>query len=91
MTHEKTGENVEKYGNVKVPINDSQRKKLTRKPLFRLEEEIIDSNNQVGGYEINMGKAKVEDDKPLHTNVAILQHSKILFINFMYWLKVRFY
>ena len=54
-----------------------------RKPLFKEEIEIIDDDNQVSAFEVNMLKKSIADNKPVHFSAAILQHSKLLFLRYI--------
>ena len=72
---------------MQVALTEEKRVKLGRKPFFKSETEILDANEEFNGAEIHMRKKKIEDDKPLHVNVAILQFSKLLFMEFMYFIK----
>ena len=55
--------------------------------MFRSQGEVTNSCGELGAFEVKMNKKKIIDDKPLHINVAILQYSKLLFLDFMYFIK----
>ena len=44
------------------------------------EFELNSYDDEFCAYEIQMKKSKVNDAKPVHLGVAILQHSKLLFL-----------
>ena len=44
------------------------------------ETELNSANGDFCAFEIQMKKNKVNDAKPVHLGVAILQHSKLLFL-----------
>ena len=54
--------------------------KLVQKPLFISEQEFVDENDHFTAWEMKMKKRRVIDDKPIVFSVAILQHSKLLFM-----------
>ena len=54
--------------------------KLIEKPLFISEQEFTDENENFTAWEMKMKKRRVIDDKPIVFSVAILQHSKLLFM-----------
>ena len=48
--------------------------------MFVKEVDLVDEYDEVAGYEVTMNKKKIVDTKPIHFSVAILQWSKLLFI-----------
>ena len=48
--------------------------------MFVREQEYLDEFKNVAAWEVKMKKKKIVDDKPINFSVAILQHSKLLFI-----------
>ena len=58
-----------------------------KSPFFRKADEVYDENNTFCCYLSSSTKAKVTDSKPSHVGVSILQWSKYLFIEFMYFLE----
>ena len=54
--------------------------KLVEKPLFMSEQEFVDENDNFTAWEMKMKKRRVMDNKPIVFSVAILQHSKLLFM-----------
>ena len=44
------------------------------------EIELTSCDGEFCAYEISKKKSKVTDAKPVHLGVAILQHSKLLFL-----------
>ena len=50
------------------------------------QHEIISEEGDVIAWEIKNRKKNVTDSKPIHFSNAILQTSKLLFLEFMYWL-----
>ena len=78
---------MEKHSEVKICLDDNEWLRLVRKPLYKDDDDILDACGEITAYEVKLQKSKVVDDKPLHTNVAILQYSKLLFLHFMYFIK----
>ena len=81
----KTGENVESHTRVKY-VDEKNVWKEVSKPFFKKETEITNENGEPILFEMKFDKKIVKDDKPVHFCVAILQYSKLLFMNFMYFL-----
>ena len=55
-------------------------KKIKVKPTFKVEEPFISEDGRLTGWEVECRKTVIHDDKPVHIAAAILQHSKILFL-----------
>ena len=47
------------------------------------ETELLSIHDDFCAYEIQMKRTKVTDAKPVHLGVAILQHSKLLFLRYL--------
>ena len=69
-----------KHTNTKIVLDHEKLRKLTAKATYVSENEFIDENGVVTGYEVRMNKTQITDSKPVHIACAILQWSKILFI-----------
>ena len=82
----KCGESMEKYRSTVVTNDLTKYFKLLRSPLFTSAEDILDENEEIVGYEITSLPSTATDNKPVHVSVAILQHAKILFLRFMWFL-----
>ena len=82
----KCGESMDKYRSTEVTNDLKKYYKLTRSPLFKSAAEIYDENDEIAGYEITSLPSSATDNKPVHVSVAILQHAKILFLSFMWFL-----
>ena len=54
--------------------------KLVEKPLFENEQEFYDEFGNIAAWEVKMKKKRIIDDKPVSFSVAILHHSKLLFM-----------
>ena len=61
-------------------MDDNRLSKLMVKPFFRNEMELVNEEGEVTGWEVESRKKVIQDDKPIHFSAAILQHSKVLFL-----------
>ena len=76
---------VERLDRNKVIVGDDRRlQRLSSSPLFKSDTAIVKEDGVSEFIEIEMQPRKVVDDKPLTMGVAILQHSKLLFLKFVY-------
>ena len=76
---------VERLDRNKVIVgNDRRLQRLSSSPLFKSDTAIVKEDGHSDFIEIEMQPRKVVDDKPLTMGVAILQHSKLLFLRFVY-------
>ena len=76
---------VERLDRNKVIVGDDRRlQRLSKNPLFKSDIAIAKESGESDFIEIEMQPQKVIDDKPLAMGVAILQHSKLLFLRFVY-------
>ena len=76
----KCAENVAKHKRTLIVTDEDKAETLESKPFFVDYKEYIDENQECEAWEITMRKRKVKDNKPVHLAVAILQHSKLLFL-----------
>ena len=82
----KCGESIEKYRNTGITSDQFKMKEVMKSPLFKDVQEVFDETRQAIGYEYSCLPKKTVDNKPVHISVAILQHAKILFLKFMWFL-----
>merc|ERR1711911_99133 len=82
----KCGEDKARHTTTKVVFDNEKLNKLMVKPFFKDEQELVDEEGEVKGWEVESRKKAVFDDKPVHVSAAILQHSKVLFLDFMLFL-----
>ena len=82
----KCGESISKYRNTGVTHDECKIKEVQRSPLFKNLDQIFDEQGDPVGYEYTSLPKKTVDNKPVHVSVAILQHAKILFLKFMWFL-----
>ena len=76
----KCAENVAKHKRTLIVTNEDEAVTYECKPFFVDYKEFIDENQECNAWEITMRKRKVKDDKPVHLAYAILQHSKLMFL-----------
>ena len=76
----KCGENVTRHIRTLVVHDEKKLMKLVEKPLFQNEQEFYDEFDNLAAWEVKMKKRRITDDKPVSFSVAILQHSKLLFM-----------
>ena len=82
----KCGESILKYRNTGVTHDESKVREVRRSPLFKNVDLIPNEDDELVGYEYSTLPKKTIDNKPVHVSVAILQHAKILFLKFMWFL-----
>ena len=83
----KQAEQVSRHRDTRVYTDLNDVIKDEKSPFFRQTKEIIDENGDLQGYLVTKTKQKVTDNLPVHIGVAILQWSKYIFIEFMYFLE----
>lgn len=65
-------------------------KKLTQKlksPLYK-RDALLTTENGDDIHEVIMDPRKIQDRKPVHSGLAILQHSKLMLLKFVEFLRV---
>ena len=78
----KCGEDVTRHVRTVVVQDEKKFIKLIEKPLFVSEQEFLDEDENFTAWELKMKKRRIIDDKPIVFSVAILQHSKLLFMRY---------
>ena len=71
---------VERHTDLRVCMNDAELQKLGRSPLCRQKIQLTDEDGDEIVTEVVMKKKKIKDDKPITFGLAILQWSKLLFL-----------
>ena len=82
----KCGENVVRHHNTKVVVDQEKMVKAAQSAFTVDQNEVINESENLVAWEIKQRKRRVIDTKPIHFSNAILQTSKLLFLEFMYWL-----
>ena len=81
----KCGECVLRHHNTKVVVDQEKMVREVESAFTMDQNEIINESENLVAWEIKQRKRKVTDTKPVHFSNAILQTSKLLFLEFMYW------
>ena len=76
----KCGENMRRHKVHKIITDESKLYKQMAKPRFLTSTEILDENGEPVSWEVACKKKIINDDKPVHFSLAILQYSKLLFL-----------
>ena len=71
---------VERHTDLKVCHTSEELVKLQRSPLCKQIIEIQDEEGEERAIEVVMKKKRIKDNKPITFGLAILQWSKLLFI-----------
>ena len=82
----KCAEDVEKHSNTSLYPPDHDISKFIKRALYRNHVVIQNEEGEAGATEVTCGRKTIEDSKPVHLGVCILQWSKLLFLRFMYHL-----
>ena len=82
----KMGESYSKYRDTKIVFDAKSFYKHTESPLFKCQNEVMTEDQDFWCRELSKLPKKTTDNKPVHLSVAILQHAKILFLKFMWYL-----
>ena len=82
----KCAEKVEDHKNTSLYPPNHNITKIARRPLYKNHVVIENEEGEAGATEVTLEKKTIEDSKPVHIGVAILQWSKLLFLRYMYFL-----
>ena len=82
----KCAEKVEKHTSTSLFPPDQNIAKILKRALYKDHVVIQNEEGEAGATEVTCDKKIIEDDKPVHIGVAILQWSKLLFLRFMFYL-----
>ena len=80
----KCAENVLLHKKHKIVTQKKKLQKEFAKPTYVREKTFTNEKDEFQGCEIELRKRSIKDNKPVHLGVAILQHSKLLLLRFMY-------
>ena len=76
----KMGESVERYRKTQLYTDDKAVVRAKRSALVKSSNELFTENGKQVGHELSKLKSRVDDTKPVHVAVAILQYAKLLFL-----------
>ena len=82
----KCAENVEKHKNTSLYPPDYNIAKLARRTMYKDHVVIQNEEGEAGATEVTSLRRTIEDSKPVHIGVAILQWSKLLFLRYMFFM-----
>ena len=82
----KCGENVMRHTNTKVVHDQGEMLKEAQKAFTMDQNEVINECEELVAWEVKQRKRTIADCKPVHFANAILQTSKLLFLEFMYYI-----
>ena len=77
------GENIKRYSSTVLASDESYEKK-SRSPFLKSSNILSMENGDHDVIELDMTPKKITDDKPIIMATAILQNSKLHFLEFVY-------
>ena len=80
-------ERVSAYTSTKLVADPKKLKKFFDSPFYKNDSFLATEEGNMGIHEFVMEQRKVTDDKLVHVGVAILQHSKLMFLEFVQFLR----
>jgi hypothetical protein len=80
-------ERVSEYTSTKLVADPKKLKKFSESPFYKNDSFLTTEEGNMGIHEFVMEQRKVTDDKLVHVGVAILQHSKLMFLEFVQFLR----
>ena len=83
LAYGKCAEDVTRYQKTIITSDPDKFTKYKRSARCINETELLSIHDDFCAYEIQMKRTKVTDAKPVHLGVAILQHSKLLFLRYL--------
>ena len=78
----KMGESVERYRKTSIHTDDAKVVLQKRSALFQNSNEIVTEGGLLVDHELSKLNSTVNDNKPVHLAVAILQNAKLLFLRY---------
>ena len=82
----KCAEDVEKHTNTTLLPAGYDLSKYLKRALYKDHVVIQNEEGEAGATEVTCGRKTIEDSKPVHVGVCILQWSKLIFLKFMFYL-----
>jgi hypothetical protein len=80
-------ERVSEYTSTKLVADPTKLKKFSESPFYKNDSFLTTEEGNMGIHEFVMEQRRVTDDKLVHVGVAILQHSKLMFLEFVQFLR----
>ena len=82
----KCAEKVEDHKNTSLYPPNHNITKIARRAVYKHHVVIENEEGEASATEVTLDKKTIEDEKPVHIGVAILQWSKLLFLRYMYFM-----
>ena len=82
----KCAEDVEKHSNTCLIPAGKDISQWLKRVLYKDHCVIDNEEGEAGAFEITCDKSNIEDSKPVHIGVCILQWSKLIFLKLMFYL-----
>ena len=76
----KCGENIRRHKKHKIFLDAEKLRKQEAKPRFIQTTDLLNETGDPECWEVSSKKKFVDDDKPVHFSLAILQYSKLMFL-----------
>ena len=76
----KCGENIRRHKKHKIILDVQKLRKHEAKPRYQSTADLSNESGDAECWEVTSKKKYVDDDKPVHFSLAILQYSKLMFL-----------
>ena len=76
----KCGENIRRHKKHKIFLDVEKLRKQEAKPRYIQTTNLLNETGDPECWEVSSKKKFVDDDKPVHFSLAILQYSKLMFL-----------
>ena len=76
----KCGEDIRRHKKNKIILDEEKLRKQEAKPRFIQTTNLCNETGDPECREVSSKKKFVDDDKPVHFSLAILQYSKLMFL-----------
>ena len=83
----KLAERVADFTKTVLIVNPKKLKKLIESPLHKRDCYLASESGDVGIHEIVLEQRRVQDTKPVHASICILQNSKLMLLQFVDFIK----
>ena len=76
-------ERVLDYTTTKLITDPKKLKKAIQSPHYKSSNFLTTEDGEIGIHEVTFRQRTIQDQKPVHSGVAILQHSKLMMLQFV--------
>mgnify|MGYP000154353252 CR=1 FL=1 len=80
-------EKVSDFTKTVLVANPKKLRRIIESPLHKRDAFLTSESGEVGIHEVVMDQRSVKDMKPVHASVCILQHSKLMLLKFVDFLR----